>query len=247
MPSSTWRRCRTIRSAISTRRSTYDINHRASVRVAKAAKQAGVDTLPAGLVVLQLRPRRRRHARRDRRPQSGDRLRAVEGLGRTRHRAVGRQALLADLHAARHGLWAFPAAALRHRAQQPRRLGHRPAGASTSSPTARRGGRSCISSDISAAFIAALAAPVALVLNEAFNVGQTVAQLSDPRYRRHRRGGRAGLPAGVCAGRWARLRAPTGSISIKSPGCFPHSSRSGTRGRAQRNSIGPIVPAISPR
>ena len=41
-PSSTSPRCRTIRSAISTPRSPYDINHRASVRFARLAKEAGV-------------------------------------------------------------------------------------------------------------------------------------------------------------------------------------------------------------
>ncbi len=79
--------------------------------------------LPARLLVLQLRPGRRRSRGRDGRAEPRHRLRPVQGVVGARHRPARRRQLLPHLSAPGHGLRPVAAHALRHRLEQPRRLG----------------------------------------------------------------------------------------------------------------------------
>ncbi len=102
---------------------TYEINHKASVRFARAAKDAGVSRFLlasscsnyglAGDDIVdetgELKP--------------GDCLRVVQGAFGTRHFRTGGYQLLADLPPPGDRLRLVAAAALRHRPQQPCRLG----------------------------------------------------------------------------------------------------------------------------
>ena len=101
---------------------TYDINLDASVRLAQAAKDAGVAALPVRLVVQPVRRRRRRPPRRDGRLLPADRVRRVEGPRRAGRQRARRRWLLARVPPQRHRLRRVAPAARRHRRQQPRRL-----------------------------------------------------------------------------------------------------------------------------
>ncbi len=74
---------------------THAINHRASVRLAKLAKDAGVGRFLLASSCSQLRPGRRRPRRRDRRAEPRHRLWAVEGVVGARHRPARRRAISA--------------------------------------------------------------------------------------------------------------------------------------------------------
>ena len=71
---------------------TYDINHLASVRLARAGAEAGVAALPVRLLLQPVRRRRRRRpADGGRRVQPGHAVRRVEGARRARRRAARRR------------------------------------------------------------------------------------------------------------------------------------------------------------
>ena len=102
---------------------TYDINHHATVRLARLAKEAGVpgssSPPPAATTA------RPGEAMVDRGigPQPGDALRGLEGPRGSRSSRRWRIPLLPHLPAEHDGLRGLAAAAVRHRSQQPRRLG----------------------------------------------------------------------------------------------------------------------------
>ncbi len=108
-----------------TRSSTYEINLDGTRRARRdAPKEAGVARFVfASSCSMYGASERRRRARRGRAAQAADRLRGVEGPLRGGARRTGRRRLLAGLHAQRDGLRGLAAAAARHRAEQPRRLG----------------------------------------------------------------------------------------------------------------------------
>ena len=96
---------------------TYDINHRASVRLAELAKKAGVQAICLLQLLQQLRRGRRRFPRRIVGLQPGHALRPIEGQRRARSDADGRRPLLPDVSPQRHRLRRLAAAALRPGAQ----------------------------------------------------------------------------------------------------------------------------------
>ena len=102
---------------------TYDINHRASVRLAEEAKKAGVPRfIFSSSCSLYGAADGDERARRDRRLQPRHALRRVQGARRARHHAARRRHVHPDLPAQRDRLRRLPAHARRPGRQQPRRL-----------------------------------------------------------------------------------------------------------------------------
>ena len=167
--------------------------------------------LPAGVVLQQLRPRRRRHGRRDRRAQPGHRLRAVEGVVGARHRPSGRRRLLPDLFPAGDRLWPLAPPALRHRAEQPGRLGR------DQGPDLPEVRRLALAPDRAhRGHLARVHCRPAGADGEGVQRGvqrrPDRAQLPDPRDRRDRGAGRSGLPSGDCVRRRSRQALLSGEL-----------------------------------
>ena len=110
---------------------TYSINHQGSVRLAKAAKQAGVSRF-----LMASSCSNYGRAGEDMIDETGA-LNPVTAYGQTkvlvgaRYRAARRRRLLPGLSAAGDRLWRLAAHAFRHRAQQSRRLGRHQGARST--------------------------------------------------------------------------------------------------------------------
>ena len=151
---------------------TYDINHQARRPSGLLGEDRRGRAFPLGIVLQQLWLRRRRHGRRDRRAESGHRLRAVEGVVGARHRPAGRRRFLPDLFAAGDRVRLSP------RLRLDIVLNNLVASAVTKGLIYLKSDGSpwrpiVHIEDISRAFIAGLQAPKEKVFNEAFNVGQT--------------------------------------------------------------------------
>ena len=90
---------------------TYDINHRASVKLAQAAKASRRQALCLLLVLQHVRRCRRRVSRGDRDTEPGDGLRRVQSYGGARRDAAGGRRIQPDLHAQCDRLRCFSAPA----------------------------------------------------------------------------------------------------------------------------------------
>src|SRR5262249_43571733 len=101
---------------------TYDINHRASVRLARLAKAAGVSRLLLPFAMPLVRLGRRRWALGRGPPvHPRDRIRRLQDSGRARRGAPGRCDVQPDLLAQCHRLWRIATAPHRPGRQQPGR------------------------------------------------------------------------------------------------------------------------------
>ena len=102
---------------------TYAVNHHASVRLARAAREAGVPRfLYSSTCSIYGAGDGDAAARRARRLQPGHALRRVQGARRARHRRARDARLHPRLPPQRHRLRRLAPHARRHRGQQPRRL-----------------------------------------------------------------------------------------------------------------------------
>ena len=174
---------------------TFEINHRASTRIAELAKEAGV--APASCSPRPVQPLRRRHGddvpRRVGRIPPGDAVRRVQGAwpSRTSLTNSPTTTFSADLPAQRDRL----------RSRPPRlrgdlvvnnldRRSQSPPARSCSRATGRRGDRSCTSRTSRARVRRCSGGSTReLVHDEAFNVGATEENYTHPRGRRDRRRG----------------------------------------------------------
>ena len=157
---------------------TYDINHHASVRLARLAKDAGVRRfLYASTCSVYGARRRRRAGRRGRPAAAGDAVRGVQGAGRGRPASSWPTPTSCPVsHAQRHRVRLLAAAARRHRAEQPgraRRADRRGQGAVRRHAVAPA---RCTPRTSPRPFIAALDRAAEAVRGRAFNVGTEVQQ-----------------------------------------------------------------------
>ena len=100
---------------------TYEINHQASVRLARVARAAGRLAVPLLVLLQPLRRRRRRSGRRAGAAQPGDPVRALQGPRRAGHRRPRRRRVQPHLPSQRDRLRAVVSPPRRPGRQQPRR------------------------------------------------------------------------------------------------------------------------------